>query len=93
MKGNNKSGFNLLSAGYYTGSGDFFHLTHMEEKSQWKTCFWIRTGKSDQLAASCFYSRSLNGEVAEKRSTEMTGGPEAKARLPIRLIYNLSCSQ
>jgi uncharacterized protein (TIGR02145 family) len=92
MKGNNKSGFNLLSAGYYTGSGYFFPITKMTDP-QLKTCFWIRTGKSDQLAASCFYSRSLNGTEAEKRSTEMTGGPEPKARLPIRLIYNLSCSQ
>ena len=89
MKGNNASKFNLLSAGYYDKNGYFFPITKTEDP-QLKTCFWIRTGKSDQLAAACFYAKG--NTTAEKRGTEMND-ERRKARLPIRLIYNLSCSK
>lgn len=92
MKGNNASKFNLLSAGYYDRNGFFFPVTHTENP-QLKTCFWIRTGTQNELLASCFYSRSNNGEVAEKRTTENPNDSYKKARLPIRLIYNQSCSK
>ena len=84
MGGNNKTGFNLLPAGYYDDAGYFFWETG--DHSKLKTCFWIRlddVGSPNKLFAYCFYF----GENGIKAGVE--GNVDAvKSRLPIRLIYN-----
>ncbi len=79
MGGNNKTGFNLLPAGYYRSQTQF--MTETGDNHYFKTCFWIRTNNSNKLAAYCFYEN-------DKAGSEMTYDIEAGARLPIRLMYD-----
>ena len=84
MGGNNKTGFNLLPAGYYDPAGFFMRETG--DHSKLKTCFWIRLdnlGSPNKLFAYCFYF----GENGIKAGVEGNVDAE-KSRLPIRLIYN-----
>lgn len=89
LGGNNKSGFNLLPAGYY--NPDF---TNLLSNKKIKTCFWIRLGDvgngiPEKLTAYCFYSASklYTGDDGFREGVEMNVDAE-KTRMPIRLIYN-----
>jgi hypothetical protein len=81
MGGNNKTGFNLLPAGYYNP-----YFTNLLSNKKIKTCFWIRlddVSNPNKLFAYCFYF----GENDIKAGVE--GNVDAEtSRLPIRLIYN-----
>lgn len=89
LGGNNKSGFNLLPAGYYNSS-----FTNLLSNKKIKTCFWIRLGDvgngiPEKLTAYCFYSASklYTGDDGFREGVEMNVDAE-KTRMPIRLIYN-----
>lgn len=94
LGGNNKSGFNLLPAGYYNP-----HFTNLLSNKKIKTCFWIRLGDvgngiPEKLTAYCFYSASklYTGDDGFREGVEMNVDAET-SRLPIRLIYNKNYCQ
>lgn len=93
LGGNNKSGFNLLPAGYYNP-----HFTNLLSNKKIKTCFWIRLGDvgngiPEKLTAYCFYSASklYTGDDGFREGVEMN--VDETSRLPIRLIYNKNYCQ